>query len=293
MSSIFRGTGVALVTPFRGQSIDYSALKSLIDYVIAGGVNYIVSLGTTGEASSLSNHEIEKVMQQTAEHCAGRVPLVAGVFGDNNTQRLIQSLKSTNLDGFSAIMSSSPAYVKPCQEGIYQHYMAISDASQLPMIIYNVPSRTAANISADVILRLANESPRFIAVKEASGDLNQVQRILKHRPDGFLVLSGDDTITLPLIACGGDGVISVIANALPAKFSAMVRAALNGDFQKAKVLNLELYDIHSWLYKDGNPPGIKAALSMLGLCANELRLPHVPVCGSTYEVLEKELRKVM
>jgi 4-hydroxy-tetrahydrodipicolinate synthase len=231
-------------------------------------------------------------MKFTVKTTAGRVPLIAGVFADNNTQRLLESFQYYNLDGFSAIMSSSPAYVKPSQEGIFQHYMKLAEVSPLPIIIYNVPGRTASNVTAETVLRLANSSSKFFAVKEASGDMNQVQKILKYRPEGFLVLSGDDTITLPLIGCGGDGVISVIANALPHQYSSMVKNALDGNYPDAQRLNLMLQSIHPWLYVDGNPPGIKAALAIMGRCQNELRLPHVPVSSNTFDNIKSELQKI-
>jgi 4-hydroxy-tetrahydrodipicolinate synthase len=196
------------------------------------------------------------------------------------------------LDGFSAIMSSSPSYVKPTQEGIYQHYMALEAASPLPIIIYNVPGRTASNVTAETTLRLARASKKFIAVKEASGQMDQIVSIIKHKPDGFLVLSGDDSLTLPIIACGGHGVISVIANALPEQFSGMVRAALKGDFDTARRLNLDLHDIHPLLYVDGNPAGIKAVLKIMGLCSADVRSPLVPVRESTQDRLKVELEKI-
>ncbi len=288
----FRGTGVAIVTPFKGGKVDFSALENIINYVIDGGVDYIVSLGTTGEAITLSTEESKQILRFTVEKTAGRVPLVAGVFGDNNTARLIGSFNEYDLSGYSAIMSASPAYIKASQEGIYQHYMALAGISPLPIIIYNVPSRTGTNVTADTTLRLAHANDKFLAVKEASGDLNQVQKILKYRPENFLVLSGDDTIALSVIGCGGDGVISVIANALPNQFSGMVKAALEGNFKEAQKLNLLIHDVHPCLYVDGNPPGVKAAMSMMGLCQNELRLPQVPVRDATYQSLKKELEKI-
>jgi 4-hydroxy-tetrahydrodipicolinate synthase len=219
--------------------------------------------------------------------------VVAGLFGDNNTARMVDRIHEYHLEGFAAIMSSSPNYVKPSQEGIYQHYIKLAESSPLPIIIYNVPSRTGANVAADTTLRLAQASEKFIAVKEASGDFAQIQRILKYKPNDFLVLSGDDPITLAMIGCGADGVISVIANALPEQFSGMVRAALNGDFETAQHLNLDLLDIHPWLYVDGNPCGIKTLMEFMGLCTNDVRLPLVPVRESTQQNLKKEWAKLM
>lgn len=289
----FKGTGVALVTPFQNGEVDFPALERIIEYVISGGVDYIVSLGSTGEAINLSRAECKKVLRFTLEKVRNRVPLVAGLFGGNNTAQLIERLNDYDLTGFDVIMSSNPSYVKPTQEGIYQHYLQLADASPLPIIIYNVPGRTCGNISAETIVRLANANKKFIAVKEASGNLEQIQKILKDRPENFLVLSGDDPTALATIGCGGDGVISVIANALPEQFSDMIRAALNGDYPTAQRLNLEVLDIHPLLYVDGNPAGIKACLNILGFCENELRLPLTPVTERVFAKLKNELGKVV
>lgn len=273
--------------------MDYPALGTIIGHVLAGGVDFIVSLGTTGEAVTLSTRECKDVMKFTVEVVGSRVPLVAGLFGDNNTAKLLDRVNDYQIEGFAAIMSSSPSYIKPTQEGIFQHYMRLAEVSDLPIIIYNVPGRTSSNVTADTVLRLANASPKFIAVKEASGDFGQIMRILKYRPEGFLVLSGDDPLTLPMIGCGADGVISVIANALPGQFSSMVRAALGGAYEEAQLLNNEMLDIHPWLYVDGNPAGVKSAMEIMGLCRNDVRLPLVPVRDSTYQNLRKELGKIV
>ncbi|MFN7116852.1 MAG: 4-hydroxy-tetrahydrodipicolinate synthase [Saprospiraceae bacterium] len=288
----FSGTGVALITPFNNKAIDYTALEGIIEHVVQGGVDYIVCLGTTGEAITLTTKECREVLDFTIKQVAGRVPIVAGYFGSNFTDRLVEFIKNFNFEGIDAIMSSSPAYSKPSQEGIYQHYMAVEKVSPVPIIIYNVPGRTGSNVKPETVLRIANTSEKFVAVKEASGDVTQAMKILKHRPEHLLVLSGDDPLTLPIIASGGDGVISVIANAYPTQFSDMVRAALNGDFDTARRLNLELLDVHPWLYCDGNPAGIKAAMHILGLCNNELRIPLTPVTDTTFECLKKEMEKV-
>ncbi|MCO6492804.1 MAG: 4-hydroxy-tetrahydrodipicolinate synthase [Phaeodactylibacter sp.] len=289
----FSGAGVALVTPFKeDKAIDYPTLEKLIEFVIEGGVDFIVSLGTTGEAITLSSQECRDVLDFTIKIVNGRLPVVAGLFGSNYTEKLVNSLKAYNFDGIDAIMSSSPAYSKPSQEGIYQHYMAVADASPVPIIIYNVPGRTSSNVSAATTLRLAHASDQFIAVKEASGDLAQAMKILKDKPARFQVWSGDDPLTLPLIACGATGVISVIANAFPEQFSGLVHAAMDGDFGEARRLNNLLLDIHPWLYADGNPSGIKAAMEILGLCRQELRIPLTPVTEATYERLKKEVGKV-
>jgi 4-hydroxy-tetrahydrodipicolinate synthase len=288
----FSGTGVALITPFKNKMIDYPSLERIIDYVIQGGVDYIVCLGTTGEAITLTTKECREVLDFTIKMVAERVPIVAGYFGSNFTDKLVDFIKNFNFDGVDAIMSSSPAYSKPSQEGIYQHYIAIEKVSPVPIIIYNVPSRTNSNVKPETVLRIARESEKFVAVKEASGDIMQSMKIIKNRPEHLLVLSGDDPLTLPIIASGGDGVISVIANAFPASFSDMTRAALQGDFDTARRLNSELLDVHPWLYCDGNPSGIKAAMSILGFCNNELRVPLTPVTDDTYELLKREMEKV-
>ena len=293
MNQPFRGTGVALVTPFKEHWVDYDALEKIIEHTIQGGVDYIVALGTTGEAITQSREECRAVFDFTIEKVDKRVPIVAGLFGSNYTERLVEGIKNYNLDGFAAIMSSSPAYNKPPQEGIYQHFMAVEEVSPLPIIIYNVPGRTSSNITAETTLRLAHASDKFVAVKEASGDIGQAMQIIKNRPSNFAVISGDDPLTLPMIACGGDGVISVIANAFPAEFSDMVRAAIGGDFQKARMLNDLLLDVHPWLYVDGNPTGVKAALEMIGLCRKEVRLPLVPASKQTMEGLWEEVKKII
>ncbi len=288
----FSGTGVALVTPYTKGKVDFEALERVIEHVIAGGVDFIVSLGSTGESVMLTTPECKEVFKFTLEKVNGRMPVVAGLFGANSTLHLLERLRNYDLEGFSAIMSSSPSYVKPTQEGIYQHYMALEAASPLPIIIYNVPGRTASNVAADTTLRLARASKKFIAVKEASGHMDQIVSVIKHRPDDFLVLSGDDTLTLPILACGGNGVISVIANALPEQFSGMVRAALGGDYDTARRLHLDLHDIHPLLYVDGNPAGVKALLKIMGICSGEVRSPLMPVQDSTYDRLKVELEKL-
>jgi 4-hydroxy-tetrahydrodipicolinate synthase len=291
LQSQFSGTGVALVTPFQiDGTIDWAALERVIEHVLQeGGVDYIVSLGTTGEAITLSTTECKEIFAFTQKQVNGRVPLVAGLFGSNNTATILDRYKTYNLDGFDAVLSSSPSYNKPSQEGIFQHYMKVAEASPLPIIIYNVPGRTGSNMSAKTIVRLANESEKFVAVKEASGNMVQGMDIIKHKPAHFLMLSGDDPITLPLIGAGGNGVISVIANAYPKSFSTMVRKAISGNFVEARVLNNQLLDIHPWLYVENNPCGIKAALHIMGLCENSVRLPLVPQINANYEGLRAEM----
>jgi 4-hydroxy-tetrahydrodipicolinate synthase len=286
------GTGVALVTPFREKAVDYAALERVIEYVINGGVDYIVSLGTTGEAITLNSKECREVFNFTLRAVNGRKPVVAGMFGGNFTEMLAEKIRHYDLEGFAAIMSSSPAYSKPPQEGIYRHYLQLADASPVPIIIYNVPGRTGSNVKPETVLRLAEASEKFIGVKEASGDLVQAMQILKNRPDHFLVLSGDDVLTLPMIACGGDGAISVIANVYPHCFSEMVRCARQGNFTEAARLNNLMLDIHPLLYVEGNPVGIKAAMEIQGLCTGEVRIPLVPLTAPSCEMLSSEMGKV-
>jgi len=290
--SKFRGTGVALITPFKEKKVDYDALERIIENVISKGVEYIVSLGTTGEAITLSSKECREVFDFTIKTVNGRRPIVAGLFGSNYTEMLVEKLKTYNLEGFDAIMSSSPAYSKPPQEGIFQHYLAVANASPVPVIIYNVPSRTGSNIRPETILRLANASDNFLGVKEASGDMGQAMKILKDRPANFMVFSGEDTLSVPMIACGADGVISVIANVYPEHFSHMVRSALAGDFKTAAKINADLLDIHPWLYVEGNPVGIKAAMEIAGFCSSDVRIPLVPLSAQPYDQLKLEMSKV-
>lgn len=292
MKQQFRGTGVALVTPFKNKAIDYDTLGQIIDFVIEGGVDYIVSLGTTGEAITLSSEECLDVLRFTVKHTRKRVPVVAGYFGSNYTERLVNKISTYDFEGIAAIMSSSPAYSKPTQEGIYRHYMAMAEVCPVPIIIYNVPGRTSSKISAETILRLAHSSEKFIGVKEASGDVEQAMQIMKNRPDNFLVISGDDPLTLPLISVGGDGAISVIANAYPQQFSSMIRAGLEGDWSTAQQLNFDLLDVHPWLYIEGNPVGVKAAMEIRGLCSKEVRIPLVELSDDNYVNLKAAMAKV-
>jgi 4-hydroxy-tetrahydrodipicolinate synthase len=290
----FSGTGVALVTPFKAdKAIDFEALERIIEHVITGGVDFIVSLGTTGEAITLTAQECRQVLDFTIEKVDGRKPIVAGLFGGNFTQKIVDGIRNYDFDGIDAIMSSSPAYSKPSQEGIFQHYMKIADVAPRPIIIYNVPGRTCSNVLPETILRLAEASEQFIAVKEASGDVVQAMQIAKNKPENFLLLSGDDPLTLPIIASGGRGVISVIANAFPREFSTMVRAAIDGDYDLARNQNANLLDVHPWLYTDGNPPGVKAAMEILGLCQRDVRIPQTSVSDATFQALKAEIEKVV
>jgi 4-hydroxy-tetrahydrodipicolinate synthase len=287
----FTGTGVAIITPFRKDgSIDFKSLETLIEHLIKGKVEYIVALGTTGETATLSKEEKAAVTEHILDVVDNRIPVVVGI-GGNNTKEIISSIEHIDADRFAAILSVSPYYNKPSQEGIYQHYKAISNASPLPIILYNVPARTSSNITAETTLRLANDLENIIGVKEASGNMGQIMRIIKYRPKDFLVISGDDSITLPIVASGGDGVISVLANAFPKDFAEMTRQALKGNFVEARRLHYKLTDITDLLFADGNPGGVKAALEILGICTNTLRLPLVPVNKRIYAMLQEEIKK--
>lgn len=270
---MFRGIGVAIVTPFSDYKIDFDALGRVLDHCISGGVDYIVSLGSTGESVTLSNEEKRQVLDFTIDFVNGRKPIVAGNFGGNNTKALCDYIGGFNFDGIDAILSSSPAYNKPSQEGLFQHYSKIAEHSPRPVIIYNVPGRTSSNVTAETTIRIAKANANIIGVKEASADLIQCAEIINHKPDGFLVLSGDDPTALETMRLGGDGVISVIANALPNEFREMTHCALNDDFNCADKINNDLNSIHPLLYAEGNPAGIKGALNILGLCSKEVRLP--------------------
>jgi 4-hydroxy-tetrahydrodipicolinate synthase len=292
--SKFRGTGVAIVTPFFNQEIDFESIDRVVEHVINGGVDYIVALGSTGETATLDEDESKLVLNHVIAKNNGRVPIVAGNFAGNNTKDLVRKIKNYDFTGIDAILSSSPAYVKPTQEGIYQHYMSIAEVSPVPVLLYNVPGRTRSNIEWETTIRLANDSPNIIGIKEASGDLIQTTRIIKNRPEGFIVTSGDDEIAMPMIACGGDGVISVIANAFPVQFSEMVKHALADDFVKARIENLSIYDLHKWLYIEGNPVGIKSAMKHLGIIrTNEVRLPLFPMSETNYSHLAETIDSIL
>lgn len=292
MSKIFTGTGVALVTPFKNGVVDYDGLERLINHNIDGGVEFLVSLGTTGESVTLSETEKHAVLDFTVKIAAGRVAIVAG-FGGNNTAAVIKSIQNYHFKGIDGILSASPAYNKPTQEGIYQHFMAIAAVAPCPIILYNVPGRTASNMIAATTLRLANASDKFVAIKEASGNLAQCMEIVNGaKPANFSVLSGDDNLTLPMLACGMDGLISVIGNAYPQGYSDMVRAGLAGDFLKARNLHYSFMQLVDLLFVDGNPAGIKYVLHQLGICEEELRLPLVPATPTTKESIDSIITKL-
>ena len=271
------GTGVALVTPFKKDfSVDVEALKRIVNFQIDNGIDYLVVLGTTAETATLSKQEKELVIQTIVDSNNGRLPLVLGV-GSNNTQEVIDELKTRSLSDFTAILSVSPYYNKPTQEGIYQHFKAIAEVSPLPIILYNVPGRTSSNMLPSTVLRLANEFKNVVAIKEAAGDIVQAMTLIKNKPKDFLVISGDDMITLPMVLAGGAGVISVIAEGFPKEFSEMVRLGLNKRVDEAYKIHYLLADSIDMIFEQGNPAGIKEIFKSLGLSENTVRLPLVNV----------------
>ena len=269
-----KGVGVALITPFNNYSVDYDALQRMVDHVIEGGVDYIVALGSTAETATLSLKERQQVYDFVVERTAGRVPIVVGM-GSNNTQELVEQLRSFDMHDAVAILSVVPYYNKPSQEGIYRHYMAVAEASPVPVILYNVPGRTGVNMTSETTLRLAHSSSNIVAVKEASGDMEQMQRIIDGRPDNFLVISGDDGITVELIKRGGEGVISVAANGFPHTFCACIHEAMDGNIEEAAATLQSLQEPIDLLFKEGNPTGIKAMTHAMGITRSEVRLPLV------------------
>ncbi|NDW18009.1 4-hydroxy-tetrahydrodipicolinate synthase [Dysgonomonas sp. 216] len=284
-----KGMGVAMITPFNeDESVDYDALGKLIDYQIQNGTDYIVALGTTAETPTLTEDEKKKIVQLTIDRVQGRVPIILGV-GGNNTRSIVDKLKNDDFGGIDGILSVVPYYNKPSQEGMYQHYKAIAEASPLPVVLYNVPGRTGVNMTAETTLRIANEFKNVIAIKEASGDITQMDDIIKRKPDNFDVISGDDGVTFPLITLGAIGVISVIGNAFPKEFSRMVRLALEGDYQSSLTIHHSFSELFKLLFVDGNPAGVKSMLSMMGYIQNKLRLPLVPTRITTFEQIRKVL----
>ncbi len=288
----FTGTGVAIITPFRkDRSIDFKSLEKLLEHIIINGVDYIVALGTTGESVTLSKDEKNAVVNYVIEVVNNRIPLVVGM-GGNNTQEIVNSIKSNSFKNIDAILSVAPYYNKPSQEGIYEHFKSIAEACPVPVIIYNVPGRTSSKISAETTVRLARDVKGIIAVKEASGNLCQIMNIIRNKPRNFLVISGDDIITLPMIAVGGAGVISVAANAFPKEVSDMVNYALKNDMAKANEIHYELMDLINALFEEGNPSGIKAVLDILKICPNNLRLPLLPVSDMHYKKTGEIVKKL-
>lgn len=286
------GMGVALITPFRpDKSIDYEALGRLLDYQIESGADYLVALGTTSEYPTLEPDEQQQLSDYIVGRVAGRVPLVRGC-GGYSTSAVVRELHESDFTGYSAILSVVPYYNKPSQEGIYRHYEAIAQASPLPVILYNVPGRTGVNMTAETTLRLANDFPNIVAIKEASGKMDQVNDIIHHKPENFQVISGDDGIAYPLITLGAVGVISVIGNAFPKEFSRMVRLALEGDYTRARQIHARFSDLFRLLFVDGNPAGVKSLLHDMGMISNELRLPLVPTRVATDEKIREFLKSL-
>ncbi len=281
----FTGTGVAIVTPFNDDfSVDYPSLEKITDHCITNGVSYIVVLGTTGESATLTKDEKKQVVKTVISAAAGRVPIVIGI-GGNFTQEVTETIKNTDFKGIDAILSVSPYYNKPNQNGIYEHYKAIAAVSPLPIILYNVPGRTSMNMTSQTILQLAHDFKNIIAVKEACGNLVQAMEVMKDKPSDFAVISGDDALTLPMISVGAVGVISVIANSHPKEFSIMVDEAIGGNYPLARKASLELLETINLLFADGSPAGVKAVLEMKKLCKNIVRLPLVPVSDNIYKKL--------
>ena len=285
-NSPFSGIGVAVITPFTSSlDVDYKSLRKLIDYLIDSDIDSLVAMGTTAEPSTISVEEKKQIFDFFVETTANRVPLVMGL-GGNNTAALVQSLQQLDFKGFSAILSVSPYYNRPTQEGIYRHYKALDEATPLPLILYNVPARTAANITAETTLKIAHDCPNVIGIKEASGDLVQGREILEGRPEGFIVVSGDDETAIPLIQSGAEGVISVIAGGFPNLFKSGVQAAIEGDHKKADEITNLVQSIADQVYAEGNPGGIKAVLTLRGMIENQLRLPLIPVAEAVGTALK-------
>jgi 4-hydroxy-tetrahydrodipicolinate synthase len=288
----FHGTGVALVTPFNADgSVDFDGLKKLINYQIDGKVEYLVSLGTTGETATLNKDEKKKIWEFTAEINNGRLPLIAGI-GGNNTAEVVQEIKDFDGLGYDAILSASPYYNKPTQEGIYQHYKAISEATDLSVLLYNVPGRTASNVSAETTCRLAADCKNIIGTKEASGNFDQFNQIMRDKPADFMLISGDDPVALPMIALGAVGVISVVGNAIPLSFSEMIRLCLKGDFKRAQALHLKMIEFTRLVFEEGNPAGIKAALKYFNVCGDQVRLPLVPASGRLAQLISTQIKQI-
>ena len=287
-----KGMGVALITPFKAdESVDYNALMRLVDYQLQNNTDFLCVLGTTAETPTLTEYEKQKIKSMVIERVNGRIPILLGV-GGNNTRALVETLQTGDFTGVDAILSVVPYYNKPSQEGIYQHYKALAEATDLPLVLYNVPGRTGVNMKAETTLRIARDFKNVIAVKEASGDIAQMDDIIKNKPEGFNVISGDDGITYPLVSLGAVGVISVIGNAFPREFSRMVRLALQGDYIHALDIHHKFAELFKLLFVDGNPAGVKAMLHAMGMIENKLRLPLVPTRITTFEAMRRILQEL-
>lgn len=292
MHNKLTGTGVALVTPFRvDDSIDFKSLKKLVEHVIEGGVEFLVVMGTTGENPVLSTQEQKAVLDYITEVSEKKLPIVFGI-GGNNTQAIIDRIKNTDFSNIDAVLTATPYYNKPTQKGLYIHYKTIASACPKPIILYNVPGRTSVNMTAETTLKLANDFDNISYIKEASGNLDQIMQILKNKPDNFTVLSGDDTYSLPYIALGMEGCISVTANAYPKEFSDMIRASLKHEFKKAQELHYKLLDLSRNIFLEGNPGGVKALLEILGISEKYVRLPLASVSKETYEIIKKSANTI-
>ncbi len=288
----FKGLGIALVTPFTHEGeVDYTALRRLLDYQLSNGADFLCILATTGETPCLSKEEKQNIKDLVVEKVAGRIPILMGC-GGNNTAAIIDSLKHDDFTGVDGILSVCPYYNKPSQEGLYQHFKAIAGATNLPVVLYNVPGRVGVNMEAETTLRLARDCENIVAIKEASGNFTQIDDIIKNKPDTFDVISGDDGITFPLINLGAVGVISVIGNALPLEFGRMVRLALNGENESARTIHHKFTELFKLLFVDGNPAGVKAMLHSMGLIENELRLPLVPTRITTLEKIRSIVQEL-
>ena len=285
-----KGTGVALVTPFLADgAVDFDGLSNLVNHVIDGGLDYLVVLGTTGETATLSTEEKDQVLAHVKLINKGRLPIVIGI-GGNNTAGVVDEFERVDLSGVDAILSASPYYNKPTQEGIYQHYKVLAEHAPLPLILYNVPGRTASNMTAETTLRLAHDFENIVAIKEASGDLNQVMDIVREKPSDFMVISGEDALNFPIIACGGVGVISVLANSLPRLTSDIVKFSLQSNNEKARNLHYSSLNFTNLLFAEGNPAGVKAALKIQGVCGDDVRMPLMKASDELFNALKTELK---
>jgi 4-hydroxy-tetrahydrodipicolinate synthase len=293
MRKSFKGAGVALITPFKDDlSIDFNGLGKVVDNQIKDGIDFLVVLGTTAETPTLSDIEKQGIVDYVCNKVKGRIPVVVGI-GGNNTLSVINNIKQMDLSKADGILSVVPYYSKPTQEGIYQHFMAIAESSQLPIILYNVPGRTGVSMSAETTIRLARASEKFAGTKEASGNIAEITKIIRDKPEGFTVLSGDDSLALPIISIGGEGLISVAANVLPKSIADLTHSAMNGDLRTSASMHLKLQTIFDALFAEGNPGGVKAALNSLGIIENILRLPLVPVSPKTYDLLAGEIQTIL
>lgn len=288
--NIFKGLGIALVTPFASDgSVDYDVLKNLLDYQLKNGADFFCILATTGETPTLTKDEKQKIKELVVEKVGDKVPILIGC-GGNNTADVVNELQTADFSGIDGILSVCPYYNKPSQEGLYQHFKAIAGTTNMPVVLYNVPGRTGVNLKAETTVRLARDCENIVAIKEASGSLEQVDEIIKNKPDGFDVISGDDALTFPMIACGAAGVISVIGNALPKEFSRMIRLEMKGEIESARKIHHKFTDLFNLLFVDGNPAGVKAMLHEMGMIENVLRLPLVPTRLTTMQKISDCLK---